>query len=111
MLANNGNKNVYHIFYITTLTYCGIVEPVPSSERRTVSRLFVFLFYKKRKKSAKKKSKNSLSIIAVNLHTHKQLTCLANLRKRNEYSKSSQGKFFISESHLIELKTCSINYP
>ena len=72
-------------------------------------------FYKKRKTSAKKKSKNSLSIIAVNLHTYKQLTCLANLRKRNECSKSSQGKFFISELHLIELMTCcvdrSINYP
>ena len=44
MRANDVNKNVHHNFYITTLTYCGIVEPVPSSERKTVSRLFVLLF-------------------------------------------------------------------
>ena len=43
MRANNVNKNVHHNFYITTLTYCDVVEPVPSSEK-TVSRLFVFLF-------------------------------------------------------------------
>ena len=97
-MCANVNKIVHHNFYITLMWHCGNCS---LAKERLLADSSISYFYKKRKKSAKNKSKNSLSIIAVNLHTHKQLVCLANLRKRNECSKSSQGKCFVTINGLL----------